>query len=166
MEKFQLNYDGNLSNLAIAKFSPNLKFLYTKYKNDEVETLKLILNGCQQLESIGVWCDNYYQLNECELLEVVTKYSPKKFHELKIFFPNHLESEIFPKELEPVFINWSNRIPQKSLSLIVIYCRIIGLKIKKESMEVIEKFQKLGVIKKFEIVRCTSTTPKTISFAL
>ncbi len=120
MEKFQLNYDGNLSNLAIAKFSPNLKFLYTKYKNDEVETLKLILNGCQQLESIGVWCDNYYQLNECELLVVVTKYSPKMFHELKIFWSFFSRSASFTKELEPIFIIWSNHIPQKSLSLIIM----------------------------------------------
>ncbi len=46
-------YDSkNLINLAIAKFCPNLKSLYTKFKHDEVETLKVILISCQQLESM------------------------------------------------------------------------------------------------------------------
>ncbi len=33
----------NLINLAIAKFCTNLKSLYTKFKNDEAEALKMIL---------------------------------------------------------------------------------------------------------------------------
>ena len=66
---------------------------------------------------------------------------------------------LFPEELVlgSGFINWANRIPQKSLSLIIIArTRIVyevdDKVVKKESMEVIEKFKKLGVIKKFEIV--------------
>ncbi len=123
------------------------------FKHDEVKTLKVILNNCQQLESIKVWCSHDY-LNENELLEVITKYSPKKFYKIKIFWMNSrfVRSEFFLKELEPVFISWANRKPQKSLSLIIID-PLDEIEVKKESMEIIEKFQKLGVIKKFEIVK-------------
>jgi len=39
--------DGSYStNLAIPEFCPNLKSLYTKFGNDEKETLIGILNGC------------------------------------------------------------------------------------------------------------------------
>ena len=57
--------------------------------------------------------------------------------------------------MEPVFTSWANRITSKSLSLTIINEGAISLrllKVKKESMEVIEKFKKLGVIKKFVIV--------------
>ncbi len=139
----------NSLNLAVAKFCPNLKSLYTIFKSDEIERLKTILDSCQQLESIKVWCGLDY-LNESELLKVVAKHSPKKFYKLKIFYKNYGEPELFSEELEPVFISWANRIPQKSLSLFIKdYTKIFG--VKKESMEVIEKFKTLGVIKKFEI---------------
>ena len=52
--------------------------MYTVFKDDEIETLKLILNGCQQLGSINVWCGDFY-LNETEC-------SSNKFYELKIYF--------------------------------------------------------------------------------
>jgi len=54
----------NSLNLIIAKFCPNLKLLYTKFKNNEIETLKVILHSCQQLESIIVWYDDnfYYKI--------------------------------------------------------------------------------------------------------
>jgi len=149
LKEIHLNPLSHLSILAIAKFCPNLKLLYTIFKKDEVETLKVILNSCQELECIRVMCGDGY-LNECELLEVVTKYSPKKFHELKIFWSFFSRSVSFTKELEPIFITWSNCIPQKPLSLIIVDYQI-GLKVKKESMEVIEKFKKLDIIRKFEI---------------
>jgi len=76
-------------NLAIAKFCSNLKSLYTRFINDgyESETLKVILNNCQQLESINILYDDYsnydyygisededlFCLNEKELLEIVAK---------------------------------------------------------------------------------------------
>ncbi len=44
----------NSLNLAIAKFCPNLKSSYTTFTNGESETLKVILNNCQQLESIKI----------------------------------------------------------------------------------------------------------------
>ena len=133
------------------------EWLYTKFKNDEVETLKVILNSCQELECIRVMCGDGY-LNECELLEVVTKYSPKNFYELKIRQSGFSQLVSFTEELESFFISWSKRIPQKSLSLIIIDYQNYrsGLEVKKESMEAIEKFQKLDVIKKFEIVKYDS----------
>ncbi len=150
------DYCINSLNLAIAKFCPNLKLLNTGFKEYDVEILKVILNSCQQLESIKVWGGDNYHLNECELLEVVTKDSPKMFHELKIIVTSYLsQSVLFLEELEPVFISWSNRIPQKPLSLIILD-GLNGTRIKKESMEVIEKFKKLGVIKKFEIIKYDS----------
>jgi len=100
--------------------------------------------------------DDY--LNESELSEVVTKYSPKNFYELKIRQSGFSQLVSFTEELESFFISWSKRIPQKSLSLIIIDYQNYrsGLEVKKESMEAIEKFQKLDVIKKFEIVKYDS----------
>ncbi len=137
-------------NLAIAKFCPNLKSLFTRFKNDELETLKMIFNGCQQLESIEVYCD--YHLNENKLLQVVVKDSPKEFYKLKIIFEegDDVKSELFSEELEPVFLSWANRIPKKSLSITID--GIDESVVKKESMKLIEKFKKLNVIEKFEFI--------------
>src|SRR5205809_1007635 len=55
-------------NLAIAKFCTNLRKLSTRFKDDELETLKMVLNGCQYLESIKIWCDGEF-LSEKEALE-------------------------------------------------------------------------------------------------
>ena len=50
LKELHVGADGNNSlNLIIAKFCPNLKKLFTKYKNSE---LKTIFNGCQYLEII------------------------------------------------------------------------------------------------------------------
>jgi len=137
----------NSLNLAIAKFCSNLKSLGTEFKDNEVETLKVILNICQQLESIEVRFGRYHLVNsDIKILEVVTNCSIKKSYELII---PHIGSGLFAKKLEPILTSWSNRIPQKSLSLIINNSR--PLKVKKAIMEVIEKFKKLGVIKKFEI---------------
>jgi len=155
LKEIYLHNGNNSLNLDIAKFCPNLKTLYTGFKVDEIETLKAILNSCQQLESIETWCghslfgDDY--LNENKLFEMVVKYSPKKFYELKMRY--EYDIELLSEELESVFISWANHIPPKSLSLIIISeFQLIPLRIKEKSMEVIEKFKKLGVIKKFEIV--------------
>jgi len=53
-EDSYLNDSLNFLNLAIAKFCPNLKSSYTTFTNGESETLKVILNNCQQLESIKI----------------------------------------------------------------------------------------------------------------
>ena len=52
---------------------------------EEIETLKKILNSCERLESIKVWVGREY-LNENELLETITKHSPKGFHQLQLYY--------------------------------------------------------------------------------
>jgi len=140
----------NSLNLAIAKFCLNLKSLYTTILYNEIETFKEILSSCQQLESIEILCGKDY-LNIGELLNVVARYSSKEFYELRIRPID--KYELFPEALESGFTSWANRIPQKPLSFIIIETCYMGkLVIKKESMEAIEKFKELGVIKKFETV--------------
>ncbi|GBC00078.1 hypothetical protein RclHR1_03740002 [Rhizophagus clarus] len=148
-ELYVANNDNSL-NLDIAKFCLNLKSLYTIFKEDEVETLRAILSNCQYLESIGVWCDGEY-LNEKEFLENLAKYSSKYFNELRICYVYDGPSEIFPEELEEFFINWKNRIPRKPLSFIIKGCCVKSFENKKENLDVIEKYKRLGIIKKFEI---------------
>ena len=110
------NSGNDLLNLAIAKSCPNLKSLSTVFKYDEIETLKVILNSCQHLEGIKVWCGGY-NCDVNELLEVIAKCSPKKFHEVEMTW--FYSVVLFPEGLEPFFTSWANRIPQKSLSLII-----------------------------------------------
>ena len=79
-----------------------------------------------------------------EYFEILAKYSPNNFLELTLFsFSQSLHS----KDLEEFFINWKNRTSQKSLSFIIAYYSLND-----ENMEVIEKYKKLGIIKKFEMV--------------
>src|SRR5436309_15159464 len=94
-------------NLAIAKFCPNLRKLYTKFKKNSSETLKVIFNSCKYLESIKIWSGLYGYLDTRELFEILTKCSPKNFHELKLYPSNLLLKE----DLEEFFINWENRVP-------------------------------------------------------
>ncbi|CAI2166729.1 8763_t:CDS:1 [Funneliformis geosporum] len=152
LERLELKYcNVNHSlNLAIVKSCPNLKSLGTIFSDNELGPLKVILNHCKQLESIRVECyDDCF--NERELLEMVAKYSPKGFHELKLYYGYGAHSELFPKELDSFFTSLANRIPQKSLSFIIINgYKTKSLVFKEGNMEVIEKYIKLGVIKKFE----------------
>ncbi|CAG8609796.1 5264_t:CDS:2 [Funneliformis mosseae] len=140
-------------NLSIAKFCPKLESLFNIILVNEIGSLKLILMSCKLLKSIKVWCGEDDYLNERELLDTVVKCSPNNFYELKIYYINNVRTELHPEELEEFLIGWTNRIPQKSLSLILItgYCTN-SLNTKKENMEVIEKYKKSGVIKSFEVV--------------
>ncbi|RIA99338.1 hypothetical protein C1645_811577 [Glomus cerebriforme] len=144
----------NSLNLAIAKFCPNLKILSSIFTNNESETLKLILNSCQYLEGINVWCGDEF-LNEKELLEIIALYSPKNFYELEIYYIFDVQLEILPHELENFFLNWKNRIPLNSLSLIIVknYDDCISLEVNSENMKIIEKYIKMGLIKKFKTRR-------------
>ena len=99
------------------------------------------------MESIKVW-QHHLGLNDYKLLEIIAAYSPKRFYELRLCW-QVLRTETFLKELESFFISWANRIP---FSLIIIDDSS-QLKVKKESIEVIERFKRLGVIKRFEIVK-------------
>ncbi|PKY48267.1 hypothetical protein RhiirA4_463822 [Rhizophagus irregularis] len=133
-------------NLSIAKFCPNLKSLHSPFIKNEIETLKIIFINCKKLESINILCGSLY-LKENELLNIISKNSSKNFHELKLRYC--LDSNILLKDLESFFIDWMNRVPQRSLLFIITkgHQNIISLEDKKENFELIEKYQKLGIIK-------------------
>ena len=111
----------------------------------------MILNSCQHLESIQIWCCSDY-LNEKELLEVLAKYSPNSFYELKLCYSSVGISKLLPEELESFLTNWSNRISQKSLSLFIIRNASRSLDLIDENMKIIEKYIKLGIIKGFKTI--------------
>ena len=142
------NSTDNSLNLAVAKFCPNIRKLFIGYKINDIETLKMILNSCQYLESIKIqWNDSY--LREKDLFDVVAEYSPKNFHELRLNYTSD-GSDLLPEELESFFISWEDRIPQ--LSLIIIYNGYRILDDIDGNMEIIEKYTKLGIVKEFETV--------------
>ena len=143
--------DDSSLNSAIVKFCPNLRKLSIRVKNDELETLKIVFNTCQYLESIKIWRGGEF-LCEKEAFEIVVKYSPKNFHELNLhndIFGGVRSELLLPEELESFFVSWTNRISQRSLSL-VIYSRwryTLG----EQNEEILEKYINLGVINKFKI---------------
>jgi hypothetical protein len=147
LSEFTGDSDNSL-NLAIAKFCSVLNKLSTGIKNDELETLKVIFENCRYLESIKVWCGGTF-LSEKEALETVLKYSII-IHEIILYYQDDILFRIFPKELESFFISWTNRIPQKSLSLAIVDYVSNRLDLYDDNMEIIEKYIKLGVIKKFK----------------
>jgi hypothetical protein len=113
--------------------------------------LKKILRSCQSLESINVWCGDGY-LNEKEFLEVVAKYSPENFHQLEIYYTYNANSVLRPDELEEFFVNWKNRESRKPLSLIVIKdYKSASLEVNVENTKIIEKYAKIGLVKKFVV---------------
>ncbi|CAI2168075.1 6737_t:CDS:1 [Funneliformis geosporum] len=144
--------NNNTINLSIGKFCSNLKLLCTTFMRNESEALIVILSNCHLLEGIKVLCGNYY-LNESELLEVVAKHSPKPFYKLTLFYAYKSLSKLLPKELKSFFTSWKDRTPQKSLNFAINTRHAMNnLDFKKENMNVIEKFVKLGVIKKFSML--------------
>ncbi|GBB95204.1 hypothetical protein RclHR1_00250002 [Rhizophagus clarus] len=134
-----INRYDNLLNISIPKLCPNLKFLYTIFINKE--SLIDILNGCKHLECIQVMCGHSY-IKEKDMLEAIVKYSPKCFHEIRLY--NYAKSYILSKDLDTFFFNWSNRIPQKSITFI---CLNVFDNLEKRNVKIIEKYRKLGVIK-------------------
>jgi hypothetical protein len=71
---------------------------------------------------------------------------PKNFYKLKLTLSHR--DILSPEESESFFISWKNRISQKSLSL-TIFCDIY-LNRDRESMKMIERYTKLGVVKEFK----------------
>ena len=136
-------HSDNSLNLVIAKFCPNLRKLSTGFKNTELETLKLVFNGCQYLESIKIWCGGEY-LSEKDALESVVKYS-QNIYKLILHYLDYVESELLPEELESFFISWTNRVPQKLLSLIVVTDKCFENRFVRceENKEIIKKYIKL-----------------------
>ena len=140
LKEFYLhNYNSiDFYNLTIAKFCSNLRSLHIPLSNiEKEETLKVIFNSCQQLESIGI---DGINLNTKELLKIITKYSPENFHELKLRY--RANSELLSEDLESFFVSWKNRTPQKILSIITLGNN--GLDKNNENMKIIEKYKKLG----------------------
>ena len=146
----------NLLKLEIANLCPNLIKFSSKFKENELETFKIILSSCQYLESIDIGCYNGY-LSEKEALETLAKYSNKNINELILNYYNpynyyRLQSELLPEELESFFINWMNRTPQKPISLIIGNSNDWNYKNYK-NMKIIKKYIELGVIKKFKVYK-------------
>ena len=120
------------------------------------DTLKGIFNNCQHLESINVWCGGEF-LIEKEALESVVKYS-QSVYEIILYEYLIVRSELLLEELESFLISWMNRIPQKPLSLVIINNYpddfdepFISLDTNEKNMEIIEKYIKLEVIKRFKV---------------
>ncbi|CAG8635639.1 13802_t:CDS:1 [Funneliformis mosseae] len=126
--------------LSISRFCPNLKNLFVLFGKDETNLLKAILDSCQALESIKMWCGHDF-LNEKEFLEVIASFSPKNFNELKLYNDTR---ELFREDMESFLLSWGNRIPHKPLKLFVT-----TLELNEEIITTIEKYRKLGVIRKF-----------------
>ncbi|EXX76305.1 hypothetical protein RirG_034430 [Rhizophagus irregularis DAOM 197198w] len=152
LKEFHVESDNYLLNLAIAKYCFNLKIfsiLILSYENYELESLKEIFNNCQNLESIKVKCEGEY---EKELLDVISEYSPNNFSELGLYYSYDAKSKLLPDTFETFFVNWKNRTSLKSISLIIdSYSGKNIFDNYEEIMKVIEKYIKLGVIKKFII---------------
>ncbi|EXX72226.1 uncharacterized protein OCT59_012400 [Rhizophagus irregularis] len=142
-------YNDNSLNLAIAKFCPNLKKLSVGIECKELETLKIIFNNCKNLESIKIWC-GWKFLSEKEALETFAKYS-QNIHELILYHQFKERFELLPEELESFFIKWIDLKPQKSFSLVVVNYDANSLNTNDENIEIINKYIKLGVIKKFKV---------------
>ncbi|PKY50564.1 hypothetical protein RhiirA4_467105 [Rhizophagus irregularis] len=138
----------NSLNLAISKFCPNLKILSTSIS--DYDNLKVIFERCQHLESIKLY-DKH--LNLKELLNIIIKYSPKNFFQLKIYYDYQIESQLFPELLNYFYTNWGNRLPLKSFSWVIIdYLEKNNFVKNHEIMKIIENFINLEVIKKFKVI--------------
>ena len=109
----------------------------------------MVLNGCQYLESIKIWCGGEY-LSEKEALEAFVKYS-QNVYELILCHYFYVPFELLPEELETFFRSWTNRVPQKSLSLIIVKRYAVSLDTNYENMKIIEKYIELGIIRKFKV---------------
>ncbi|RIA83042.1 hypothetical protein C1645_834415 [Glomus cerebriforme] len=119
----------------------NLDISYPFHDKEESNTLRIIFDNCQYLESMKFYCGNKFLLSEKELLEIVVKHSTKNVCELKIF--NISNSELLPEDLESFFISWKNRVSKKSLSLIIIKNEMMinSLEVNEENMKIIEKYK-------------------------
>ncbi|RIA87405.1 hypothetical protein C1645_827826 [Glomus cerebriforme] len=151
--EFYVHEGNNLLNLAIVKFCPNLIRLSTGFKNNELETLKIIFIHLHNLETIRVWCCEEYP-KEVDIFKIVVNYSNEHFHELKLTYSYYVRtpSTLLPEEVENFFIEWSNRTPRKALSLMVYENDGYDLTQNDRIRDIIEKYIKLGVVEKFKII--------------
>ncbi|GBB86752.1 hypothetical protein RclHR1_13150008 [Rhizophagus clarus] len=147
------NYGNNSLNSAITTFCPNLRKLSTRIKYNELETLKMIFNSCKDLASIKICCGGIF-LSEKEALETFVEYSQNIYELILYHLFGLVHFELLPEELESFFKNWIDRKPLKSLSLIIVKRNAYVNSFDKnhENIEIINKYIKLGVIKKFKVV--------------
>ncbi|RIA97858.1 hypothetical protein C1645_801566 [Glomus cerebriforme] len=110
----------------------------------------MVFNYCQSLESINIWCGGVF-LSEKEALEAILKYSHKNTYEFVLYHQCDTRSVLLPEELESFLISWTNRVPQKPLSLVIVKYDANSLDTNDENMQIINKYIKLGVIKRFKV---------------
>ncbi|RIA80890.1 hypothetical protein C1645_837884 [Glomus cerebriforme] len=148
LKKFKIIKSNDQSlNLTIMKFCPNIEKL-SGLTNNESELLKMFFNNCQYLESIKIYCEGYF--SEKNLFEVVTKYSPKNFYELELNYSYYAKSELLPDDLESFFVNWTHRVSQKPLSLIITGINKYSFKKNDKNKKIVDKYVELGIVKFFE----------------
>jgi len=144
LEELYIEEDHHLLRFAIPQFCPNLKFLYARFMEDE--GLQFVMNHCRRLEGVKVYCSHGF-LDEFDLLKTIVEDSPQSFREVKICYTSFPETELNPSDLEFFFTGWKNRVPRRSLSLVITdhfnKCKLIN---NSESMKIIEKYVRLGVI--------------------
>ncbi|EXX50621.1 hypothetical protein GLOIN_2v1784405 [Rhizophagus irregularis DAOM 181602=DAOM 197198] len=138
LKKFYVGEMNASLNLSIANHCPNIKSFLIRL-DKEMAILRVIFNCCPYLESIIIWCG--YDLNEKEVLDTIVNYSPNKFHELKMYIRSNICAS--PEDWESFFISWKYRTPKKLLNLVFLGNSIID----KEYLEIIEKYENLGIIK-------------------
>ncbi|CAI2174890.1 1580_t:CDS:1 [Funneliformis geosporum] len=138
--------------LDIGNFCPNLRSLRTIFSNGNVESLKVIFDGCQQLEIIKVLRCNSF-LDERKLLEIVVEFSPIKFHELSVDFGIQVSPETtFQWGLRSILERWANRVPCIPFSLTVSFYSKLDIEFSKSNIKIIKEFRESSAIKKFEII--------------
>ncbi|CAG8563568.1 4842_t:CDS:2 [Funneliformis caledonium] len=144
------NYSFNNSlNLAIANFCTNLKTLRFTYSNtnlNNLDSLKVIFKGCEQLESLDFLCGNDCEdyIMEREFLEMVVEFSPKKFHELKLEMGSYVDIETaFQWGLKTIFKRWANRVPCIPLSLTIITKIAWTITLDERNDKLIEMYKKI-----------------------
>ncbi|GBC08971.1 hypothetical protein RclHR1_08510007 [Rhizophagus clarus] len=148
LKKFYIEENYKELHLSIPILCPNLKSLFLLFYKNDLDSLKTILINCQYLESLKIWCGKGYSneyLPEKEVLEIVANHSSNNFCELKIH--NLSNSEVSVDDLESFFLSWRNRIPKKLLSLITIKDNCKCLDDYEENMEIIEKYENLGIVR-------------------
>ncbi|GBC22029.2 hypothetical protein GLOIN_2v1784405 [Rhizophagus irregularis DAOM 181602=DAOM 197198] len=144
-------YYSLLMNLTLAKLCPNLRILYSNIR--EKKSLKLTLNNCQYLEIIEL-CYKDWQSGKT-LFKILANYSQKYFHTLILDCYFRMQINYLLHDLEEFSKNWQNHnVSYRSFSLIIFasnHC-IIESNINIEDIKIaIDKYIKLGIIKKFEI---------------
>ncbi len=82
-------------------------------------------------------------------LEAFVNYSHENVSELILHLFYSVQLKLLPEELKSFLISWTNRIPQKQLSLVIARYNTVSSDTSDENMEIIEKYTKFSVNKRF-----------------